>query len=79
MLGWREGAHDKFVILGVNTVEHIYDACPKYSELGNFRIIFMLATVPAADSASTLRKKYSVFIHSEAEPHAMYAIYINRR
>ena len=23
----------------VNTVEHIYDACPKYSELGSFRII----------------------------------------
>ena len=37
--------------------------------------IFMLATVAAADSASTVRKKYSVFIYSEAEPHAMYAIY----
>ena len=35
----------------------------------------MLATVAAADSASTVRKKYSVFIYSEAEPHAMYAIY----
>ena len=39
----------------------------------------MLATVDAADSASTVIKKYSVFIYSEAEPHAMYAIYINRR
>ena len=37
--------------------------------------IFMLARVVAADSASTVRKKYSVFIYSEAEPHAMYAIY----
>ena len=25
-----------------DTVEHIYDACPKYSELGNFRIIAYL-------------------------------------
>ena len=37
--------------------------------------IFMLATVAAADSASTVRKKYSVSIYTEAEPHAMYAIY----
>ena len=35
----------------------------------------MLATVAAADSASTVRKKYSVYIYSEAEPHAMYAIH----
>ena len=35
----------------------------------------MLATGAAADSASTVRKKYSVFIYSEAEPHAKYAIY----
>ena len=35
----------------------------------------MLAMVAAADSASTVRKKYSVFIYSEAEPHVMYAIY----
>ena len=26
----------------MNTVEHIYDACPKYSELGSFRIIAYL-------------------------------------
>ena len=26
----------------INTVEQIYDACPKYSELGNFRIIAYL-------------------------------------
>ena len=39
----------------------------------------MLAMVAATDSASTVRKKYSVFIYSEAEPHTMYAIYINRR
>ena len=37
--------------------------------------IFMLSMVAAADSASTVRKKYSVYIYSEAEPHAMYAIY----
>ena len=35
----------------------------------------MLATVAAADSASTVRKKYSVYIYSEAEPYAKYAIY----
>ena len=35
----------------------------------------MLATLAAADSASTVKKKYSVSIYSEAEPHAMYAIY----
>ena len=39
----------------------------------------MLATIAAANSASTVRKKYSVFIYSEAEPDAMYAIHINRR
>ena len=37
--------------------------------------MFMLSMVAAADSASTVRKKYSVFIYGEAEPHAMYAIY----
>ena len=35
----------------------------------------MLATVAAVDSASTVIKKYRVFIYSEAEPHVMYAIY----
>ena len=39
----------------------------------------MLATVAAADSASTVRNKYNVFIYSEAEPHAMYAIYKQTR
>ena len=34
----------------------------------------MLVTVAAADSASTVRKKYNVFINSEGESHAMYAI-----
>ena len=60
------------------TVKHIYDACPKYSKLGKFCIIAYLYVsddLAAADSASTVRKKYSVFIYSEAEPHAMYAIY----
>ena len=41
--------------------------------------IFMLATVAANDSTSTVRKKYSDFINSEAEPHAMYAIYEQTR
>ena len=39
----------------------------------------MLATVAVADSASTVIKKYSVFIYSEAEPHAKYAIYKHTR
>ena len=58
-------------------MEHTYDACPKYSELGSFASerIFMLATVAAADSAKVQKKKYSIFIYSEAEPHAMCVIY----
>ena len=39
----------------------------------------MLAMVAAADSAKGQRKKNSVFIYSEAEPHAMYAIYKQTR
>ena len=39
----------------------------------------MLATIVAADSASTVIKKYSVFIYSEVEPHAKYAIYKHTR
>ena len=39
----------------------------------------MLATVAAADSAKVQKKKYSVFIYSEAEPHAMYVIYKQTR
>ena len=35
----------------------------------------MLATVAAANIKKVQIKKYSVFIFSEAEPHAMYAIY----
>ena len=59
----------------LNTVEHTYDACPRYSQLGSFRTIAYLYT----DSASTVRKKYSVFINSEAELHAIYAIYKQTR
>ena len=39
----------------------------------------MLATVAAAYSANTVRKKYSVFLYSEAEPHAMHSIYKQTR
>ena len=39
----------------------------------------MLATEAAADSAKVQKKKYSVFIYSKAEPHAMYAIYKQTR
>ena len=39
----------------------------------------MFATVAAADSAKVKKKKYSVFIYSEAEPHTMYAIYKQTR
>ena len=39
----------------------------------------MLATVAATDSDSTVRKKYGVFIYSEAEAHAMCAIYKQTR
>ena len=60
----------------IDTVEHTYDVCPKYSKLGSFRIItYLYVTVAAADSTSTVKKKYSVFIYSEVEPHAMYTIY----
>ena len=39
----------------------------------------MLATVAAANIKKVQIKKYSVFIYSEAEPHAMYAIYKQTR
>ena len=39
----------------------------------------MLATVDAADSASTVREKGSIFIYSEEEPHAMYSTYKQTR
>ena len=59
----------------IHTVEHTYDACPKYSELGSFRIIAYLYV----SDVSTVRKKNGVFIDSEAEPHAMYALYKQTR
>ena len=34
--------HGKFMSTSFDTVEHTYDACPKYSELGSFRIIVCL-------------------------------------
>ena len=39
----------------------------------------MLAMVAPANIKKVQIKKYSVFIYSKAEPHAMYVIYINRR
>ena len=46
----------------MNTVEHTYDVCPKYSELGSFRIIAVfLGTVAAADSAKVQGKKVQRF------------------
>ena len=39
----------------------------------------MLATVAAADSAKVQKKSTAFFIYSEAEPHAMYAIYKQTR
>ena len=39
----------------------------------------MLATVAAANIKKVQIEKYRVFIYSEAEPHAMYAIYKQTR
>ena len=39
----------------------------------------MLAPVADADRPNTVRKKYSVSLYSEAEPHAMYAMYKQTR
>ena len=39
----------------------------------------MLVMVAAANIKKVQIKKYSVFIYSEAEPHAMYAIYKQTR
>ena len=39
----------------------------------------MLATVVAANIRKVQIKKFSVFTYSEAEPHAMYAIYKQTR
>ena len=41
--------------------------------------ISMLATVAAANIKKVQIKKYNVFIYSEAEPHAIYAIYKQTR
>ena len=64
-----------------STVEHTYDTCPKYSELGSFCIV---AYLYVSDGSCRLQrqsteKKYSVFIYSVTEPHAMYAIYKQTR
>ena len=61
-----------------HTVEHTYDACLKYSELGSFRIIAYLYGSRRWQRRST-EKKYSVFTYSKAEPHATYAIYRQTR
>ena len=63
------------------TVEHAYDACPKYSELRSFRAIayFYVSKVTAANIQKVQIKKYSVFRYSKAETHAMYAIYKQTR
>ena len=39
-----------------NTVEHTYDACPKYSELGSYRII---AYLYVSDSSRRWQRQYS--------------------
>ena len=50
---------DKFLINGakfIYTVEHIYDACPIYSELENFRII---AYIYVSDGSRRWQRQYS--------------------
>ena len=55
---------------------------PNIAKLGSFCIIAYLYVsdgIAAADIASTVSKKYNVFIYSEEEPHAMYAMYKQTR
>ena len=61
----------------IDIVEQMYDACPKYSELGNIRIKAYLYVRDGSHrwQRQYSKKNYSVFIYSKAEPHAMYAIY----
>ena len=45
-----------YVCMNVYTVEHIYDACPKYNELGSFRII---AYLYVSDGSHRCQRQYS--------------------
>ena len=47
---------DIYIYIYIYTVEHIYDACPKYSELGNFRII---AYLYVSDGSRRWQRQYS--------------------
>ena len=61
-------------IQACTTVEHTYVACPKYSELGSFRIIAYLNVsdgLAAADSAYSTEK-------STAWNHTLCTLYINK-
>ena len=58
----------------MNTVEHTYDACPKYSELGSFRIIayFYVSDVSRRWQRQSTEKKYCVFIYIAMRNHTLY-------
>ena len=58
------------------TVEHTFDACPKYSEFGSFPIIAYL--YDAAVSAK-VQKKSTAFLYIAKQNHRLYTIYRNRR
>ena len=47
---------DGYPPLSQVTVEHTYDVCPKYSELGSFRII---AYLYVSDGSRRWQRKYS--------------------
>ena len=64
-----------------STVEHTYDACPKYSELGSFRII---AYLYVSDGSRRLHKestnkKVQHFLYIAKRNHTLCTLFINRR
>ena len=60
------------------TVEHKYDECPKYSELGSFRIIAYLYVSDGSRRWQRLQKKVQRFYIAK-QNHTLCTLYINRR
>ena len=64
-----------------STVEHTYDACPDYSELGSFRIIAYLYVSDGSHrwQRQSTEKKSTAFLYIAKRNHTLCTLYINRR
>ena len=66
--------------INMYTVEHTYDACPKYSELGSFRSIAYLYVSDGSDSwQHQSTEKSTAFLYIAKRNHTLCTLYINRR